>query len=260
MPEMADGFEPYPHDVEVDGIDHPVFACGFGPPVILVHELGGVTDEILTLARDITTGGYRVYLPVLFGAFPQNPTSAQLLSGVVRHVCLSREFHAFSAQTTSPVADWLRALCAHVAGQPQHRDHRVGVIGMCLTGGFVLTMMVECSVGVGVVCQPTLPFVLPWPLPLGLDRQARWSVGASRGDVQQAQTRATQGAVPLLALRYEGDALCPRERIEQLQEDFPGAAALSLRHTDRKYAHATLTIHRSREPFHALMTFLHQHL
>jgi dienelactone hydrolase len=53
---------------------------------------------------------------------------------------------------TSPVTVWLRALARHEherCGGPG-----VGVVGMCLTGGFALAMMVDDTVVAPVLSQP----------------------------------------------------------------------------------------------------------
>jgi dienelactone hydrolase len=61
---------------------------------------------------------------------------------------VSREFTLLAANKSSAVTDWLRALArlAHEeCGGPG-----VGAIGMCLTGGFALSM--------ALVAQPGLPY------------------------------------------------------------------------------------------------------
>ena len=69
--------------------------------------------------------------------------------------CISREFRAFAANQSSPVIDWLRALAAHA--HPLCGGRGVGAIGMCFTGNFALSMMLEPAVLAPVLSQPSLP-------------------------------------------------------------------------------------------------------
>jgi len=70
-------------------------------------------------------------------------------------VCISAEFRAFGAGGSAPVTQWLRALArfAHEeSGGPG-----VGAIGMCFSGNFALSMMLEPSMLAPVLAQPALP-------------------------------------------------------------------------------------------------------
>jgi len=75
------------------------------------------------------------------------------------NLCVSREFTLFAADRSSPVVDWLKPL----AGQA-HREcggRGVGVIGLCLTGGFALSMAVDPAVMAPVIGEPGLPAFQP---------------------------------------------------------------------------------------------------
>ncbi len=59
-------------------------------------------------------------------------------------LCISREFRLFAPDRSSPVVDWLRGLARHA-----HRERGgpgVGVVGLCLTCNFALSMMTEPTV------------------------------------------------------------------------------------------------------------------
>jgi dienelactone hydrolase len=81
-----------------------------------------------------------VYAPVLFGsadaANAEKPTLGRILS-----LWISREFTLLAANKASPVTEWLRAL-ARLAHE-ECGGHGIGAIGMCLTGGFALSMALE---------------------------------------------------------------------------------------------------------------------
>jgi len=245
MPALPEGFTalaPVPGPKTYD-----LYAIGTGRPVILVHEMTGVTPETLRLARDLANEGFRVYLPVLFGDFPQPDGLAPKLRAIA-HVCLSREFHLLSTGQTSPVTHWLKNVTQWVAAQ--HPERKVGLIGMCLTGGFVLVMMLALQAGAVVVCQPTIP--------LALTGRARRSYGLSVRDVAAAQ--AHRPALPILGLRYARDIICPRERLEQVRTDFPQAQVIYLPGGSGPVSHATLTEQRSAQAVQLVFSFLNQHL
>jgi len=187
-----------------------VFRKGQGPAVILLHELPGMIPECVALARRIAGAGFTVYLPLLFGE-PNQPLSLPTVLRFALQLCISREFRCFSKHQSSPITDWLRALCrqAHLeCGGPG-----VGVIGMCLTGGFVLAMMADEAVIAPVIAQPSLPF--------GITPGHRKSLGVSDAELKAARTHAEGGAGPL-ALRFSGDRISPPERFEVLRETLGG--------------------------------------
>ena len=87
--------------------------------------------------------GFTVYMPSLFGRDGAVPMADEG-AAVFQRVCVSAEFRAFAANASSPVTQWLMALArlAHEeCGGPG-----VGAIGMCFTGNFALTMMLEPAV------------------------------------------------------------------------------------------------------------------
>src|SRR4051812_22598549 len=92
-----------------DGICHTVFAKGTGPGVILMHELPGLTRQCVDLGECLVSEGYRAFMPLLFG----QPNERASLRNSVR-ICISREIWLFSSRQTSPIVDWLRALCRKV--------------------------------------------------------------------------------------------------------------------------------------------------
>jgi hypothetical protein len=85
-----------------------------------------------------------VYLPSLFGE-PGRPASYPYVLGSIATVlCVRREFALWSANRSSPIIDWLRALARRAHKECGGRG--VGAIGLCLTGGFAIAMMTEPKV------------------------------------------------------------------------------------------------------------------
>ena len=128
-----------------DGAERTVYRRGSGPGVVIMHEIPGITPPVADFARTVSDDGFSVYLPHLFGT-PNKPMTGGYAAGQMLRACISREFSVLARNESSPITNWLRALCRkahHECGGPG-----VGAIGMCLTGNFALALMVD-SLGVG---------------------------------------------------------------------------------------------------------------
>jgi dienelactone hydrolase len=126
---------------------------------------------------------------------------------------VSREFHMLAKHRHSPITDWLRALCRRIHTERGGRG--VGAIGMCLTGGFALTMLLEETVLAPVLSQPALPFP-------ALTKSYKAALGISDAELEAASQRARAENIPVLGLRFSEDFLCPRERFETLEKHLDG--------------------------------------
>ncbi len=82
----------------------------------------------------------------------------------------------------------------------------VGAIGMCFTGNFALTMMLDPSVRAPILCQPSLPLDNPAGLEISPDE-----IGAIR-------VRLEREDLSVLAYRFAGDAFCRAERFAAYAE------------------------------------------
>src|SRR5262245_15930531 len=131
-----------------------VFVAGEGPAVIVMSEMPGIYPLVARFARRVRDAGFTVWMPNLFGD-PGRPLSTPYMVGSIVRACISREFRAFAANASSPVTDWLRALAADV--HPRCGGRGVGAIGMCFTGNFALSLMLEPAVLAPVLSQPSLP-------------------------------------------------------------------------------------------------------
>ncbi len=115
----------------------------------------------------------------------------------------------FAKNQSSPIVEWLKALCRYA--QKESTGQKVGVIGMCLTGGFVLSLMADDSVIGAVSSQPSLP--------LRFSQAQKESLGISPEELATAKTRTRDG-VRILALRFSLDATSPPEKFIKLQQEF----------------------------------------
>ncbi len=210
-----DGFDssPFSHD----GVTRSVYRRGAGPGVVVVHEIPGITPEVARFARIVADDGFSVFLPHLFGT-PNKPLSPGYAVGQMVRACIRREFSVLSRHESSPITDWLRALCRHAHGECGGPG--VGAIGMCLTGNFVLSLMVDESVMAPVLSQPSLP--------LPVSASHRRALQLSDSDLEVVRRRAKEGCT-VLGMRFSADPLCPPERFETLRRELgPGFEGIEI--------------------------------
>jgi dienelactone hydrolase len=222
--------------VEIDGRARDVYKAGTGPAVVVIAEVPGITPSVAAFGRRVAGAGLTAVLPHLFGVPGRSATIGTSL-GVIGRACISREFSTFALGRTSPVTVWLRGLA--------HRAHEecggpgVGVVGMCLTGGFALAMMVDETVLAPVLSQPSMPF--------SLSSRHRRDVGICEADLEIVKRRCAAGT-EVLGLRFTGDKLAPPERFETLRRELGDAfIAVEIDSSPgnpegyRKVAHSVLT-------------------
>jgi dienelactone hydrolase len=199
-----DGFEVAPFEHE--GVLRPVYRRGNGPGVVIMHEIPGITPEVAGFARRVADAGFSVVMPSLFGT-PGQEFSNGYVAGQMARACISREFHVLAKRASSPITDFLRALAQQV-----HREcggPGVGAVGMCLTGNFALSMMLDDVVMAPVLSQPSLPF--------GISQDHRSAIHLSNDDLDIVKERTRNGCC-VLGLRFTGDPLVPAERFETLRQ------------------------------------------
>jgi len=143
----------------------------------------------------------------MFGR-PGRKFSIPYVMGEMAWACISREFHVLASGRSSPITDWLRALCRHVHGECGGPG--VGAVGMCLTGNFALSLMVDEVVMAPVLSQPSLPF------PVSPGRKAALHI--SNEDLAVVKRRSAAGCA-VLGLRFSADPMVPPERFETLRRE-----------------------------------------
>jgi dienelactone hydrolase len=184
-----------------------VFRCGSGPAVIVMTEIPGITAKVARFGRAVAEIGCTAVLPDLVGTPGRRPTPRYTMRSVAS-VCISREFSTFALGRTSPITVWLRALAR--AEHERCGGPGVGAVGMCLTGGFALAMMLDETMVAPVLSQPSLPFPL--------SPRHRRDLGVSDADLAVIRRRAEEG-VCVLGLRFSGDQVAPPERFDRLREE-----------------------------------------
>lgn len=237
-PPDLDGYEP-PKPFAHGGIEHWVYRRGQGPAVVVLHELPGLTPACLGFLDTLAGEGYRLVVPLLFG----KPGKFNLPGNFVR-ICIASEIHMFARHSTHPLTAWLRALCratCEAAG-----GAGIGLIGMCLTGNFVLALVAEPAVLAPVAAQPSLPVFGPAALSMSDDELA-----ASKAAV------AERGPGHVIGFRYRNDVLCRPAKFARLRAEFgDGFDGLEL----DGGRHATLTDHQSPVALRKTLDFLRARL
>lgn len=184
-------------EITLDGATKPVYVAGSGPAVIVMTEMPGISPHVARFARWVRDAGFTVYMPSLFGR-DGVIASAEEGVAVFRRACVSAEFRALAANESHPVTQWLRRL-ARLAHQ-ECGGPGAGAIGMCFTGNFALSMMLESSVLAPVVCQPSLPLDQPAAMNIDPDELATVKARLEREDLT------------VMAYRFAGDRHCRAER------------------------------------------------
>ncbi|MCW2766376.1 MAG: hypothetical protein JWO11_2335 [Nocardioides sp.] len=234
------------HTGVVNGADvtHPTYRKGTGPGVIVIHEIPGLTPEVIAFAEEVVAAGFTVVLPHLFGT-PERKMSPLSVASTLRQVCVSREFTKLALRETSPVAGWLRSLARELHGELGGPG--VGALGMCFTGGFALAMMVDDSVAAPVLCQPAAPFAV--------GRARLRDLNLSPADLTTVKARAAAGC-QVLGLQYQKDPTTGR-RFETLTREI-GDAFIRVEFPGK--GHGTVTEHRQQEGVDRVLAFFGEKL
>jgi len=190
-------------EVTLLGTTKRVYVSGTGPAVIVMSEIPGISPYVARFARWVRDAGLTVYMPSLFGEDGVLPGNGKAMLTLAR-ACMSKEFRAFASNASSPVTRWLRALAAQAHGGCGGKG--VGAIGMCFTGNFALSMMLEKAVIAPVLSQPSLP--MHNPAGLAIDPAELAAVNA----------RMEAEDLTVLAYRFEGDSFCKAERFAAFSE------------------------------------------
>ena len=80
--------------------------------MVVMHEVPGLSAEVLRFANYVIYAGFTVFLPHLIGVLGPKTNSANRMSELAK-LCISRESHVLTENPSSPIVDWLRALARH---------------------------------------------------------------------------------------------------------------------------------------------------
>jgi dienelactone hydrolase len=193
-----DPLEDFDHrEITLEGVTKLVHIAGSGPGVIVMTEMPGISPHVARFSRWVRDAGFTVFMPSLFGRDGAVPGVEEGVA-VFQRACVSAEFRAFAANKSSPVTQWLRSLARLAHGECGGPG--VGAIGMCFTGNFALTMMLEPAMLAPVLAEPTLPLDDPAGLEIAPEELAA------------VAERLAQEDLTVMAYRFEGDQFCRAER------------------------------------------------
>ncbi|KJC42360.1 dienelactone hydrolase [Bradyrhizobium sp. LTSP885] len=190
-------------DITLDRVSKAVHVAGVGPAVIVMAEMPGISPHVARFARWVRDAGFTVYMPSLFGR-DGAIAGAEEGAAVFQRACVSAEFRAMAANQSSPVTQWLRSLARFAHGECGGPG--VGAIGMCFTGNFALTMMLEPSMLAPVLSQPSLPLNDPDGIEIAPD------------EVKAVRARLEREDLTVLAYRFAGDKFCMAQRFAAYAE------------------------------------------
>ena len=219
-----------------EGDTKTVYRRGNGPGVVIMHEIPGLTPKVLGFANRVADAGFTAFLPSMFGT-PGKPFSNRYAAKQIAKACISREFRVLASNESSPITVWLRALCRDV--HAELGGPGVGALGMCLTGNFALSLMVDEAVMAPVLSQPSLPFAS--------SKSTKCGLHISDNDLAVVKERSANG-VGVLGLRFTNDFMCPGERFQRLKNELgDGFEAIEIdsskgnAHDIKRTAHSVLT-------------------
>jgi len=194
-PDPLDDF--VPRAVDIDGLARTVHVAGSGPAVIVMPETPGISPHLARFARWVRDAGFTAWMPSLFGRDGALPGVEEAVA-TFRRTCVAAEFRALGGGRPSPIASWLRGLArvAHAeCGGPG-----VGAIGMCFTGNFALSMMLEPAVLAPVLCQPSMPL------------EDAGALESTPAELAAVRLRLEREDLSVRAWRFDGDRFCTAQR------------------------------------------------
>lgn len=227
-----------------NGVTHPTYRKGDGPGVIVIHEIPGLSPQVIRFAEEVVDQGHTVLLPHLFGT-PGAKVGVRSMAQAAKELCVSREFLRMAKGTTTPVAVWLRSLAKEL--HAELGGPGVGAVGMCFTGGYALAMLADAPIAAPVLAQPSAPFAVS----PGRGRD----LGLSPADLDAVKAKVNAGC-QVLGLRYKNDPAVGT-RFDTLRREL-GDSFIAVEFPGIK--HATLTLNRQQEGVDRVLTFFQEKL
>jgi len=158
--------------------------AGPWPGVLLLHELFGLTDHVRADAADLAAHGYLAWAPDLY------------TDGARARYCIRMFFTPEGLGNRSgPLVREVATLLDTLKVDPAC-DRRLGMIGMCMTGGFVLHMAQRDDLAAPIVYHH--------------------GTGVAGAGIEPADAARIAG--PVQGHFAEKDFICPRRRVEKLAD------------------------------------------
>lgn len=114
------------------------------PGLLVLHELGGLNEDIRRIALRFAEHGYTALAPDLYSVGPPKP------------ICIRRTMRSLESGTGRVFAD-LEAAQRYLAGLEGVDAARLGVAGFCMGGSFAILHAVRAPVGAAAVFYGRVP-------------------------------------------------------------------------------------------------------
>lgn len=252
------GFDPpYPHACTMPArgghgemtVELPVYRSISGTmPLVMLHELPGMIPQFTDTARKLANDGFRVYAPLIFG----QPEDELRLARFFFQYCVARQMRALfwpDGDRPAGLTHFLLSLIEHASRE--NDGAAVGVIGMCMTGGFALAGIASPACNGAVSCQPSLP---------ALRRFSGKSTDVIGTEILgKAVERAGQIGDCGRVYRFATDPLSSPAHVSDITDAFGDAVTARDIPADSK-KHASLTADFSQEVYDGATAFLRQRL
>lgn len=179
------------------------------PPVLLLHELSGLTPEALRYAAELSQD-FAIYLPVLFGE--KGKRSFLNWKGLTAY-WFGNEW-SIPSEGSAPIVKWLRDVVSDI--EAKHESSSVRIIGNCMTGALPLALLgkadgtVNARIDAVIVAQPVLPIKF-WRKYTNEDHS---SLDLSNKDMEIAHSSTAK----ILALRFQTDKISSADKQKTLRE------------------------------------------
>lgn len=185
-----------------------------GNPMLLLHELPGLTPGALDFALTLEKKGRRVYAPLLFGGYGQ-----QKGLGALPQIWATGRWNTLSGDSPGPILDDTWAMLNQIAKEQPGKS--IMVAGNCLTGNLPLDLIAHPQVSTALICQPALPFTLP-----GIKWQNEaWPITRERLDRSITAMR-DHPKKQLVFVQYVDDRIAPLARTLRILGYLEGAQLL----------------------------------
>jgi dienelactone hydrolase len=210
------------HFVPLNQWDRVVYKCTVPPssgdlsaarnrPVLVLHEYDRLSIACLNFAMRLSSAGFTVYVPLLFGKADGKVGLGTTLR-TSWELAFSGQWHAlFAEHKHQPVTDSLSDLCRKISSW--HDNGPIAVIGMCLTGALPIALMKQPCVVAPVIAQPSIPL-------FSFTAEGKRAPGVSKEDLADAVKRAKEEHLLVFGTRYEDDTISPKDRFEGIKAAF----------------------------------------
>jgi dienelactone hydrolase len=194
--------------------DYTVYATRTqGPPMLILHELGGLNGCTLQFGELEGKRGWKVYLPALDSDYD--------MCSPIKHALRMRKkvWDSRNPNGTGPIYRDLEQMVQWISDL--HGGQRVVVMGNCLTGNYPLGLLAHPKVKTAVLCQPAMPLKSAGQALFGIPESAENQKALALSTEQLHAATQAMDADPskkLIGFHYLHDPLASFAKFEVIHE------------------------------------------